>query len=187
MTCLLCLCLLCSCPTPVGASTFQLHADPLNASQTFQVVNAARPIASGATFKLLVAFTPPAKAPYIEILTLKSGLTTLRIALRGEGIAPELELGPEALAATLTTTGLDMGDVLKGDSAEKKFTVTNVCPFPLSFDMRFRYAVHAWRDVRGVFVHGCLSLDGASNVFAWDWELYSCVPIWLLDMHRLVP
>jgi hypothetical protein len=31
-----------------------------------------------------------------------------------------------------------MGDVFRGEAAERKFTVTNVCPFPLTFSMLFR-------------------------------------------------
>ena len=40
--------------------------------------------------------------------------------------------------AEALSTGFDMGDVFRGESAERKFTLTNVCPFPLSFAMLFK-------------------------------------------------
>ena len=55
------------------------------------------------------------------------------LPLQGLGIAPELRVEP----AEALTAGFDMGDVFRGESSERKFTLTNVCPFPLSFSMLF--------------------------------------------------
>ena len=52
----------------------------------------------------------------------RSERTRIRIALKGVGIAPELQLAP----AEALTQGLDLGDVMRGESRETKFTVTNV-------------------------------------------------------------
>lgn len=58
----------------------------------------------------------------------------IMVCSQGLGIAPELRIEP----AEALSTGFDMGDVFRGESSERKLTVTNVCPFPLTFSMLFR-------------------------------------------------
>jgi hypothetical protein len=67
------------------------------------------------------------------MLTFKSNKTRLRIALRGQGVAPEVALTPDGV----TTNGLDFGDVLQGEKAEATFTVANVCDFDVDYRLRF--------------------------------------------------
>ncbi|MEW5303719.1 MAG: hypothetical protein WDW36_006383 [Sanguina aurantia] len=66
-----------------------------------------------------------------------SDKTRIRVVLKGAGIAPELQLSPEGV----TTKGLDLGDVLLGESSEATLTVHNVCPFPLTFGTAVRHGV----------------------------------------------
>lgn len=99
----------------------------------FGAVNTHRSIPSGGTFRALLSFQPQQRTQYMEILTYYGMRTRVRIALKGLGIAPELRVDPP----TALTSGFDMGDVYRGESAEQKFTVTNVCPFPLTFSLKF--------------------------------------------------
>ncbi|GIL67303.1 hypothetical protein Vafri_20688, partial [Volvox africanus] len=115
----------------LGAEVMTLTAEALDSKEVFSCVNALRPVRPGAIFRMLVAFTPQARTQYLENLVVRSARTKLRLALKGAGIAPELQLGPEGV----TSTGLDLGDVLVGESGSRTLTVTNVCPFPLSFTM----------------------------------------------------
>ncbi|GIL93003.1 hypothetical protein Vretifemale_20446 [Volvox reticuliferus] len=115
----------------LGTEVMTLTAEALDSREVFSRVNALRPVRPGAIFRMLVAFTPHARTQYLETLVVRSARTTLRLALKGAGIAPELQLGPEGI----TSTGLDLGDVLVGESGSRTLTVTNVCPFPLSFTM----------------------------------------------------
>lgn len=80
---------------------------------------------------LIVHRTPP-PPPLHPYPTPRSALTHVRVALKGAGIAPELQLSPPGA----TTSGLDLGDVAVGEASSTTLTVTNVCPFPLSFAMR---------------------------------------------------
>ncbi|KAF5843497.1 hypothetical protein DUNSADRAFT_14413 [Dunaliella salina] len=116
-----------------GTEPAPLKALPLDHRELFAVVNAWRLLKSGGRFRSLLAFTPQHRASYLEMLTISSDRTRIRLALKGQGISPELRLEP----ATLTTTGLDLGDVYKNESAQATFSVINVCPFPLSFSMKF--------------------------------------------------
>ncbi|KAL6756551.1 hypothetical protein V8C86DRAFT_68985 [Haematococcus lacustris] len=134
-------------PVPVGqritrtihifnqsAATAQLASEPLDHRGIFSVVNTWRALAPSGRWRSLLSFTPQHRSAYLQILTIYTPRTRIRIALKGQGIAPELRLQPE----DITSQGLDLGDVLKGESSEARFSVTNVCPFPLSFAMRFR-------------------------------------------------
>lgn len=118
--------------TNEGSEPLLLRADALDSREVFCVVNAMRMVRPGGTFRLLLAFTPQARTEYLEVLTVRSALTHVRVALKGAGIAPELQLSPPGA----TTSGLDLGDVAVGESSSTTLTVTNVCPFPLSFAMR---------------------------------------------------
>lgn len=119
-----------------GRQVAELSAAALDSREAFANVNALRAVAPGGTFRMLLAFKPQARTQYLEVLTVRSGRAKLRIALRGAGIAPELRVGPEGV----TSSGLDLGDVLCGDSASKAITLTNICPFPLTFSMQTRGA-----------------------------------------------
>ncbi|GLI70333.1 hypothetical protein VaNZ11_015289 [Volvox africanus] len=115
----------------LGAEVMTLTAEALDSRGVFSNVNALRPVRPGAVFRMLVSFTPHARTQYLETLVVRSARTKLRLALKGAGIAPELQLGPDGV----TSNGLDLGDVLVGESGSRTLTVTNVCPFPLSFTM----------------------------------------------------
>jgi hypothetical protein len=109
---------------------------PLNSQEVFGHVNAllGRSIGPGGTFRSLLSFKPQERERYMEMLTFHGARTSVRVALKGLGIAPELKVEPkEAL-----DKGFDMGDVFVGEQSEKKIVVTNVCPFPLAFSMLFR-------------------------------------------------
>ncbi|GAX76218.1 hypothetical protein CEUSTIGMA_g3662.t1 [Chlamydomonas eustigma] len=117
-----------------GEDVAALDCDPLDSAQVFSVVNAPRPLKPGGTFKVLLSFQPQQRTRYLEMLTVHSMRTRVRVALKGLGIAPELKVEP----ADAITHGFDMGDVHKGESTERRFTVTNVCPFPLTFSLLFK-------------------------------------------------
>eukprot|EP00798_Chlamydomonas_sp_ICE-L_P001974 gene1974-33391_t len=133
-------------PVPVGqritqpieiynqlANPVKLKSQPLDCSGVFQIVNSLRPLMGESSARVLLSFEPQLRTEYLEILTIRSPKTQIRLALKGQGIAPELQVSPpEAL-----TTGFDVGDVLKGDTKQHTFSITNVCPFPLNFQMRF--------------------------------------------------
>ena len=113
-----------------------ISIDPLHAHQVFGHVNAlyGRSVAPGGTYRSLLSFCPQERTRYMEVLTFHGLRTSVKVAIKGLGIAPELKVEPkEALEA-----GFDMGDVFVGEQSEKKIVVTNVCPFPLAFSMLFR-------------------------------------------------
>ncbi|EFJ53186.1 hypothetical protein VOLCADRAFT_86216 [Volvox carteri f. nagariensis] len=78
-----------------GPAPMTLSAEPLDVREVFSCVNALRPVPPGTTFRMLVSFTPQARTQYLETLLVRSARSRLRLALRGAGIAPELQLGPE--------------------------------------------------------------------------------------------
>eukprot|EP00955_Chlamydomonas_euryale_P007529 79807-Chlamydomonas_euryale.AAC.3 len=116
-----------------GEADAQLRATALGSGQVFGQVNAMRQVLRGGSFTVKVSFEPQQRTQYLEVLTLSTDRTAVRIALKGLGIAPELKLEPPSAM----TDGFDFGDVFSGEASERSFTVTNVCPFPLTFSMRF--------------------------------------------------
>lgn len=118
-----------------GQDIVPIKVDPLQAAEVFGHVNALRPLSPGGTFRSLLSFCPQERMKYMEVLTFHGVRMSVKVALKGLGIAPELKVEPKEV---LGPEGVDMGDVFVGEQAEKKIVVTNVCPFPLAFSMLFR-------------------------------------------------
>lgn len=117
-----------------GSDPAPLSAAPLDPAGPFIIVNALRPVApDGGTLKLLLAFSPSDCGPLRELVTLRSAKSRLRLELKGQGVAPRLDVRPPAALQT----GLEFGDVLVGDVRESKVTLVNTSPFPVSFGTRF--------------------------------------------------
>ncbi|DBA92223.1 hypothetical protein WJX77_001787 [Trebouxia sp. C0004] len=115
--------------TSSSPSALPLFADLLSPQRTFTVVNAVRPMAPQGQSTILLDFTPPECQAFEEVLTVRCPKSRLRIKLKGEGISPAIKVMPE----DVTAKGMDMGDVLKGEAAEKVITITNTGTFTSSY------------------------------------------------------
>lgn len=86
-----------------GVDEAPMKALPLDpALATFSLISAVRPIEPSGNLRVVVAFMPQSKGHFYEMLTFKSAKTTVRVALKGVGVAPEVALTPE----TATTSGM---------------------------------------------------------------------------------
>ncbi|KAL0048978.1 hypothetical protein WJX82_003679 [Trebouxia sp. C0006] len=115
--------------TSSSPSPLPLSADLLSPQCTFTVVNAVRPLAPQGQSTLLLDFTPQECQAFEEVLTVRCPKSRLRIKLKGKGISPAIKVTPE----DVTAKGMDMGDVLKGEAAEKVITITNTGTFTSSY------------------------------------------------------
>ncbi|DBA68488.1 TPA: Cilia- and flagella-associated protein 74 [Trebouxia sp. C0005] len=115
--------------TSSSPSHLPLFADLLSPQRTFTVMNAVRPLAPQGQSILLLDFTPQECQAFEEVLTVRCPKFRLRIKLKGEGISPAFKVTPE----DVTAKGMDMGDVLKGEAAEKVITITNTGTFTSSY------------------------------------------------------
>ena len=88
----------------------------------FTALTAFRPMPPLGEFELKVAFQPGRVHDYHEIVTLKTTLRTIRVAMRGAGISPALDVEPSDV--------VDCGDAVPGDCKNATLTLTNPTDFP---------------------------------------------------------
>jgi hypothetical protein len=70
---------------------------------------------------------------FFELVTIKTSVRTLRVALTGEGISPSLDVEPADV--------LDVGDAAPGDISHSTMTVTNPTQFALKYMVVLRDVV----------------------------------------------
>jgi len=103
-------------------------ASPLHPRETFAVVNRCRPIEPGRSQTLSLAFCPGAAGRHREVLEItdREHRSSLQIALTGTGVSPSFGVSVDKL---------DLGDVLRGDTATRRFDVRNDSPFVLRYTL----------------------------------------------------
>ena len=102
----------------------------------FTALTASRPMPPLGELDVKVAFQPGRVHDYHEIVTLKTTLRTIRVAMRGAGISPALDVEPSDV--------VDCGDAVPGDCKNATLTLTNPTAFP-----------QRWRaEVRNLSSHG---------------------------------
>ena len=105
----------------------------------FTALTASRPMPPLGELDVKVAFQPGRVHDYHEIVTLKTTLRTIRVAMRGAGISPALDVEPSDV--------VDCGDAVPGDCKNATLTLTNPTDFP-----------QRWRaEVRNLNSHGLTS------------------------------
>ena len=105
----------------------------------FTALTASRPMPPLGELDVKVAFQPGRVHDYHEIVTLKTTLRTIRVAMRGAGISPALDVEPSDV--------VDCGDAVPGDCKNATLTLTNPTAFP-----------QRWRaEVRNLSSHGLKS------------------------------
>jgi len=121
-----------------------LSASGLNSLGPFSILSALRPIkpksqnlhgqhqieSSPTPSTIMVKFAPEAQGIRQESLTLHSASlgASLHIALRGDGVSPNLTIDP-------ADGKIDLGHCLEMDSAESELTLHNASVFPLTFKL----------------------------------------------------
>ena len=88
----------------------------------FQTLTASRPMPPLGELDVKIAFQPGRVHDYHEIVTLKTSLRTIRVAMRGAGISPALDVEPSDV--------VDCGDAVPGDCKNATLTLTNPTAFP---------------------------------------------------------
>ncbi|KAK6965102.1 cilia- and flagella-associated protein 74 [Biomphalaria glabrata] len=96
----------------------ELKPSLVNPAGPFQMLNALRPLAPGATHTILMTFAPEKSQIFQEKLFIKSLNSTLHLTLKGYGVSPLVNL-------SFTESVFDMGAVLSGEYVEKVFTIEN--------------------------------------------------------------
>ena len=101
---------------------------PLIISNCFQIINALRPIKSGASFNLIVEFFPDMDLPYFEDLTVYQDDTVSSIRIKGIGVQPDIAISvPEGI--------LFMGNTINNNIIEKQFDIINKSSFPINYEI----------------------------------------------------
>ena len=88
----------------------------------FTALTAFRPLDPLGDLEVKLAFQPGRCHSFYEIISLKTSLRTIRIAARGEGISPALDVTPADV--------VDCGDAVPGDCKNTTLTLTNPTAFP---------------------------------------------------------
>ncbi|KAK0056776.1 cilia- and flagella-associated protein 74 [Biomphalaria pfeifferi] len=104
----------------------ELKPSLVNPAGPFQMLNALRPLAPGATHTILMTFAPEKSQIFQEKLFIKSLNSTLHLTLKGYGVSPLVNL-------SFTESVFDMGAVLSGEYVEKVFTIENTSILCISY------------------------------------------------------
>ena len=99
----------------------------------FTALTAFRPLDPLGDLEVKLAFQPGRCHSFYEIISLKTSLRTIRIAARGEGISPALDVTPADV--------VDCGDAVPGDCKNTTLTLTNPTAFPQRWRAEIRDAV----------------------------------------------
>ncbi len=75
---------------PAGRDTVPLESEPLATDATFTLLNAPRSVPAGGHHRAVLAFEPRGQGAFSDVLLLRSAKQTLRVHLRGCGVAPEV-------------------------------------------------------------------------------------------------
>lgn len=110
-------------------TTVDLKIKPLLLTNCFHIVNAVREIPPYGSYNCIIEFFPLLDVPYKDELIFYSETTQASICLYGKGVSPEVSVNIE-------NGILFMGNTVVNNPLEKKFEITNLSKFKISFDIR---------------------------------------------------